>query len=43
MPIKFFSNKDSWSIGPSTILVNTKETPENKEGDPNVPAVEGDI
>jgi len=29
--------------GPSTFLVITKETPENKEGDPNAPAVEGDI
>jgi hypothetical protein len=29
--------------GPSTFLAITKETPENKEGDPNAPTVEGDI
>jgi len=29
--------------GPSTFLVITKETPEDKKGDPNAPAVAGDI
>lgn len=29
--------------GPSTFLVITKETVEIKEGDPNAPAVAGDI
>jgi hypothetical protein len=30
-------------LGPSASLVSTKETPQNKERDPNAPAVEGDI